>query len=246
MRRRRFLHVVCLIATFVLSMVLVDSVLATIPALCGQVEIHSVTALHETRTEAVPDGGVGASQTHVTITDNSSTEYGLLEQYDWMIVFGGLVLTFLISMGGAWAYAVSCRARIDECRADIDAAEQARARFLAEANRMLLQSVDHTSGTLAGAAYGVCAADDFRAVIERSPTLPDGGTLLQLLRQTERCEDRIVRGQKRRNALIAAYNDTIHSFPFLLIAGPLKAADQTSYDIARDARDVVADAMLGI
>ena len=241
MLKHRFIRVIIVIAIFALSLILVDRILTTIPALCGDLVITSTSTTHQADVERLPDGSILDEYTNIEITDNSETIYGVLEQYDWMIVFGALLLTFLICIITAWQYAVACRARIKACRANIDTDRQANANLLAKAKHRVELDTVRTSETLKQSAYAGGSQHAPRCIIENNSTIPIQEATSQLLRQIEHCEEQLINDKMRCNAMVKEYNAIIHAFPLRLFAKPFRLTEQPYYGVLDSPDDVISD-----
>lgn len=229
MRKHRFIRIIIVIAIFALSLILVDRILTTIPTLCGEIVMTSTSTKNETEAVRLPDGSFSDELTNVELTDNRETIYGVLEQYDWIIVFGALLLTFLICVMASWRYAVAFRAKIKACCASIDADRQANANLLAKVNHLIELNAAHTSDILIRTANSDSSEHTPNCILENSPQIPDQKVTAELLLQIERCEERLTNDQKRYNAIVQEYNANIHTFPLRLFAKLFRLTEQAYY-----------------
>lgn len=116
----------------------------------------------------------------------------------------------------------------------------------AEAAPADAMACDPAAAPVAPVPQTIFKSADFRAVLERYPTLLANQNTQMLLSQLERSEAAILFEKNAYNAAVAKYNTEIHTFPFSMLRRALRLTDQACYDDPGAPEVEITDDMLGI
>ena len=165
----------------------------------------------------------------------------------------GIATGFIATMILKFNALQQARQHIKAAASDIQIHEEKAERLLDKANRVADKYMNYEERVQLGITQrrsdtqrrNIRSAHQFQALLENYPDLKANGSIMELLRQIQECENSILYQKVAYNRAVERYNTMIYSFPGNLIrmVGRLKEADFYTKTLEAE---LISDEELGI
>lgn len=160
----------------------------------------------------------------------------------------GLAATLVLKFNGLQ----QARQHFKAAASDIQIHEEKAERLLDKANRVADKYMNYEERVQLGITQhrsaqprSIRSAHQFQALLENYPDLKANGSIMELLRQIQECENSILYQKVAYNRAVEQYNTMIYSFPgnLLRVIGRLKEAEFYTKTLEAE---LISDEELGI
>lgn len=161
----------------------------------------------------------------------------------------GFIATMILKFNGLQ----QARQHIKAAASDIQIHEEKTERLLDKANRVADKYMNYeervqisiTQQRSDAQRRNIRSAHQFQALLENYPSLKANGSIMELLRQIQECENAILYQKVAYNRAVERYNTIIYSFPgnLIRVIGRLKEADFYTRTLEAE---LISDEELGI